>query len=269
MRVSDARGAAGRTALAIAFFAILFVAAVSTSRPADAPPGFVAKGTLTIDVAPPSAAPMHLAGEFDYESRDQLSRLDIVSISLPPGAPEFATTVAKGGLTIVIDRAASRWTLWSKARRLFAFGNLPKPSIPGVGHAATPKPETSESAMPRAAWPLAGVKDLKSFFVHLDMSGHGTTNGHPSTGFTLAVHREDAAGKVGDINGTLQTADDLDGLPIKLTADLRATDQPRASLAAELTEVGIHLPPRTDFFVPRGYKAAKNVGEVLGFGGMF
>jgi len=259
-----------RASLGVALCASALAFAPGPSRSADAPQGVVGRGRLAFQLAIPTGPTVSAGGEMGFESRERVTRLDLLALTLPPEVPKALGALVEGRLTVVIDRGASRWVIWSNARRLYYYGDLPKAALPGA-HGPSPEPTRMPSATPepRGTSFLGSLKDLKSFYLHLDLTGHGTTNGHPTTGFTLAVHREDASGKLGDLTAAVQTADDLDGLPIQLSADFSSTGMPKGSLHAELTSIERRDPPKADFLVPAGFKPAKNPFDVLGFSSPF
>lgn len=260
--MTRARAAALGLALAACTLSIPALA-----QPAATPRGIVGRGEISLDMVNPKGGKMGFAGRMSFEQRDDAFRLDVTSFTLinPAGT---SVELAPGGLTMVVDRRRQRFVIWSTARRTYFWGDLPKPSLPlaATTPEQTPEPAPSGSPRPRRNRnfsPFAGAKDLKVFSIAIDMSGHGTTNGHPSTGFTYRWHTESNDGKVNDLNGVLQTADDLSGMPVQFTLNVALQSGFTGALRADITSFEKRDPPKLDFLVPVGYKAAQSPLEVV------
>jgi hypothetical protein len=265
-----------RRARAAAFAAALVASALAVPggcAQAATPQGVVGHGRITINFTTPEGKAIGLTGDAAFEQRDDAFRLDMLSATLSGVAPSSTQLLPPGGLTLTIDRKTQRFVIWSADRRLYYWGTLPKPPSPlgpstPASPASTPAPAPSGSPGPDRGL-FSGFKDLKAFSFGIDMSGHGTTDGHPSTGFTYRLHREGNDGKTFDLNGQLQTADDLKGLPLLFTAtaDAAASVAFSAKLRIELTSYEKRDPPKLDFLVPAGYKSAESPVEVIFPGG--
>jgi hypothetical protein len=239
---------------------------------AATPRGVVGHGRITLDFTTPEGKTIGLAGDAAFEQRDDAFRLDMLSATLSGVAPSSTQLLPPGGLTLTIDRRTQRFVIWSADRRLYYWGTLPKPPSPlgpsaPASPAPTPAPAPSGSPRPDRGL-FSGFKDLKAFSFGIDMSGHGTTDGHPSTGFTYRLHREGNDGKSFDLGGELQTADDLQGLPLLFTANAAASAAFFAKLRVELTSFEKRDPAKLDFLVPAGYTAAESPVQVIFPGGV-
>ena len=245
---------------------------VSRSDPAPAAPaagatprGVVGAAQLDVNFTNPAGRPMAFTGNMAFEQGADRSRIDITALSLASGNAT-AVQILPGPLTLVLNRTTQRYVIWSSARRTYFVGDVPKPPSPLGAPSAPPRPTPApaRSAPPKAdTSPFAGLKNLKAFSIGADLSGHGTTIGHPSTGFTYHLHTETNDGKVNDLNGELQTADDLGGLPLLFTLKVAAQSGLTGTLRAEVTSIDRRDPPASAFLLPAGYKLVKNPLEVI------
>jgi len=109
------------------------------------------------------------------------------------------------------------------------------------------------------------LRDYRAFSASLTLTGHGTTNGHPTTGVSFSLHRQERTGEPLDIHGTLKLADDLDEIPVQLTANMQgAGGLPPSGLRLDFTSVDRNTPSENDFAVPAGYTKAAKLTDVFG-----
>jgi hypothetical protein len=66
------------------------------------------------------------------------------------------------------------------------------------------------------------------------------------------------------VHGRLQLADDLDEVPVEITANLKTQSIPDSGLRLDLTTLAKANTPSADFAVPAGYFRANVIGDVLG-----
>jgi len=259
---------ARRAALA-ATLAACSIAIPGLSRAAPAGPhGTVGSGQATFAFTNPAGNKLAFAGKVGFEQLDDQVRIDLTSLTVTNAAAPNGNQLAPGGgFSVVLDRKTQRFVVWSDARRAFFVGDLPKPPsplAPSTGASPKPSPTPQPSGSPRAdVSPLNGLKNLKAFSFGVDMTGRGTTNGHPSTGFAYHLHSETNAGKTNDVNGTLQTADDLGGLPLQFTASVAAQSGFVGNLRIDLLSIEKRDPSKLDFLVPAGFTAVENPLELL------
>jgi hypothetical protein len=232
---------------------------------ADAPKGGIGSGRMALDFVNPAGNRMAFRGSMSVEQLDDRVRLDVTSLTMSAGGSPPIQLTPGGGISLVIDRTRQRFVVWSAQHHTFYWGDLPKPPSP-LGPSATPEPAPSPApdASPRPErGPFSGFKNLKAFSLAVDMSGRGVTNGHPSTGFTYRLHSESNDGKINDLNGRLQTADDFGGMPLLFDLNIAAASGFKGTFAAEVTSLERRDPPKLDFLVPAGYKAARSPLEVI------
>jgi hypothetical protein len=237
--------------------------ALASAQPTEATRGTVGHGRLAIDVTNPKGTHLAISGEMGFEQRGDALRLDLASLGLT-NAGASVQFLPPGGVTLVIDRKSQRYVVWSASRHVFAWGDLPKPPSPlaPAAQAETPAPAPSGSPPPQRS-PFDGLKNLKAFSLGVDLSGHGVAAGHPTTDFAYHLHSESNEGKVNDLNGTFQSADDLHGLPVAFTLNVAAASGAKVALSAELTSIERRDPAKLDFLVPAGFTAVRSPLQVI------
>ncbi len=231
--------------------------------------GYVGKGQLVVQTAVAGIDKLTVGGDIALEERGQLIRLDVLSLAIP-GQDAVVSAVLgtqlfpPGGFTVVYDRAAATYTVWSNARRAYysnATARTAKPS------ATAPPLGDAIGAAGDLFAPLAfakGLRDDTAFTASVSLVGHGTVNGHPATGVDYQYARTTRAGEKTDVHGRLQLADDLDDVPVQITASVKLKSIPQSSLRLDLTSIAKQSPSEGDFVVPAGYTRTADLGGVLG-----
>lgn len=228
--------------------------------------GYVGKGTLVVRAPLPNTnIPIDVGGHVAFEERGSLFRLDVLDVALP-GAGAVGSAVATqlfppGGLTVVVDFAAKRYTVWSNTTRKYYTTNIAGNSTPS-GAAATPS--TSPSSAPNPFGFEKSLRTLAALNISLSLAGHSTVDGHPTTGLNYQFSRTAAGGDRTEAHGAIEFADDLDGLPVQLTASFQNKYVANISLRADATELTKQSPADADFAVPPGFIRASSVGDVVG-----
>jgi hypothetical protein len=243
--------------------------AVLQSEAAEGPAGFSARGNLVVTTEI-SGAKLHVGGNIALEERGSSVRLDVLSIGFPGTDPTLSALASSqlfpsGGYTVVLNRADRTYTVWSPSKRIYFTsqpGAQPPASNPAVAAATTVGSSNDMLHAFSAARPL---RDYRVFSASLNLTGHGTTNGHPTTGLAFALKRQERTGSLMDVHGTLELADDLDEVPVQLTASVNgAGGAPPSSLRLDLTSIDRDTPPDADFSVPANYTRAERVTDVFG-----
>lgn len=267
-----------RTRIRIAAVSLTILATSATSIghavAAGDPGGFVGKGQLVIQTAIGGAEnKLTVGGDVALEQRGQDLRLDIVSLGIPGAGAAISSLLSTqlfppGGFTVVYDRKASTYTIWSNAKRSYFTSST-------SGGAAQSANGTSATAGPAAAIGAAGglfdifalaksLKDDSAFTATLSLAGHGTVNGHPATGLDYVYTSTTKNGEKSDVHGRFQLADDLDALPVQITASAKSKTIPESSLKLDLTSLAKQTPNDADFLIPQGYARAASIGDVIG-----
>ena len=233
---------------------------------ASDPGGYVGRGQLVVQTAIAGIDKLTVGGEIAFEQRGALARVDVLSVGIPGTDPTISSLLGTqlfppGGFTIVYDRTASSYVVWSNAKRNYFT------SVPSKPAGATPTPVASALAASNASSPFAilnSVRDDAAFSVSLNLVGHGPINGHPATGIDYQLARTTKTGEKSDFHGRVELADDLDELPVELTASVKTKSIPQSSLKLDLTSITKQTPNEIDFTVPQGFARANDLGSVLG-----
>ena len=235
---------------------------------ADDTSGYAGKGTLVVQTVL-GETKLTIGGNIAFEERDPDIRIDVLSLAIPGADPTVSALVGTqlfppGGFTIVYDRKAATYTIWSNAKRTY-YTPPQKLATP----AATPSPiasggGASTNGLFAVFAFLRTLKNDRAFSVLLALTGHGTTNGHPSTGLHFEYKKTTTAGDVSDFHGELQLADDLNEIPIALAASVKSNGIPQSTLKIDATSIAEQTPSASDFAVPDGYARAAGLGDVIG-----
>ncbi len=236
-------------------------------------PGVVGSGAIVVQSALfGGGVPLTVGGDVNFEQRERLVRIDVLSVKIPGMDPTAGAVAATqlfppGGFTVVIDQQARKYTLWSQASQEYYTDTLPNPMAK-----ATPQPKPTSKATPRATpspspepvdlWTaFSNLKSIKAF--SLALSGHRTTNGHPTTEYTFQVERDDGKGNTFETHGQVQFADDLDEFPVQLQMSAKGNNLPQSSLRIDLLKLERRVPAAEDFHPPSGYAQAQTAGEIF------
>jgi hypothetical protein len=240
-----------------------------TASPRPTPAGLVGRAQLVVQAALGGAGDkLTLGGDIAFEQRGPWLRIDVLSIKIPGMNPVAGAVVSselfpEGGFSAVYNRADNSYSIWSASSHKYYTGQ----GRPAISPTATPKPAATATDAPDLLgffkW-LAFIKDLQNLSLSFTLAGHGTTNGHPTTGIDYQftdVHKD---GTTSDVHGRVQFADDLDEFPVQLTASVKAKGVPEGALRLDLTTLERRAPALSDFRVPQGYARTEKIGEAIG-----
>ena len=251
----------------------LIVAAVGTFayvRAADEPSGYVGKGNIVVQSTIMGDTKITLGGDVAMEERGPRLRVDVLSLAIPGTSSTISALISTqlfppGGFTIVYDRTAGAFTVWSPSKQRYY-------TSAGAGELS--------SAQPGAAGPAAAIveggdlfsafafarslKNDSAFNVSLGLAGHQTVNGHPATGLNFQYDRKTTSGAALDLHGTFEFADDLDGVPVEITVAGKGGSIPDSAFRLDFSSLTKQTPPDEDFEVPAGYTRATSMGDVIG-----
>jgi hypothetical protein len=257
-----------RYALALAAL-VAGVTGAQASAAADDAQGYKSPGQLVFQTAlDKSGNTLTLGGNINLEERGSFLRMDVLSLGIPGTDPALSALAATqlfppGGFTVVYDRAASTYTVWSTTKQTYftSASNAAPPTQPAVAAAAA---AGSTQDLFGAFGAAKTLKDLKAFSASLNMTGHATVNGHPTTGITYQIARTDRDGNPSEIHGSLALADDLDEVPVQITGSVKTKSVPQSSFRMDLTSLAKSPIPAGDFQVPAGYSKSADIGGVIG-----
>lgn len=238
----------------------------SHATAASDPGGYVGRGKVVVQTAIAGIDKLTVGGEIAFEQRGPLARVDMLSLGLPGTDPTLSALLGTqlfppGGFTVVYDRTTSTYVVWSNAKQTYFT------SVPSSQAGPTPGPVARTPATPTDSSPFGFLKTFRddaAFSVTLSLAGHGPVNGHPATGIDYQLSRTTKPGDKSDLHGRIEFADDLDELPIEVTASVKTKTIPASSLRLDLTSIAKQTPNEADFAVPQGYARASDLGSVLG-----
>jgi len=229
--------------------AVAALGAFAYVRAADEPSGYVGKGQVVVQTT--------IAGS------------DKLTVGFPGTSATISSLVGTqlfppGGFTVVYDRKNSSYTVWSNAKQRYytnAAAAGPAPNLP-------PGPL---SVAVVAGGDLFGafsfarsLKDDSAFTLTFGLAGHQTVNGHPATGLNFQYARTTKTGDALDLHGTFQFADDLDGVPVEITAAGHSKSIPESAFRLDFSSLTKQSPPDADFVPPPNFVRANTLGDVIG-----
>lgn len=262
---------------ALASVAVVAVVALcafgsSPASVAGAPVGYSSKGQLVVQTSIGGAGnEITVGGDIALEERGSFLRLDLLSLAIPGTDATISSLLSTqlfpaGGFTIVYDRTAGTYTVWSPSKHTYYTSAAASANAP----AKTSAPAPTAAAL-GAVGDLFGafafaksVQNDSAFTASVSLAGHGVVNGHPATGLDYHYARTTTAGQAIDVHGRFQLADDLDAIPVQITASGKGQAFPQSSFRLDLTSLARAAVPDADFAVPAGFARAAQIGDVLG-----
>jgi len=265
-------------ALVLALAALMIVpgATASSVFAQQQPPGFTAHGTLVAQTQL-SGQPISLGGNIALEQLGDMVRLDLQSLAVPnngsvlgalaSSAMSATSLFPAGGYSVVFDRRNRTYTVWSPSKHTY-FASQPNAapaaaSNPAVA-ATTAIAETGDLLHSFSA--ARALRDYRVFAASINLTGHGNTNGHPTTGLSYSIKRQERTGDLLSIAGSMKLADDLDEIPVQLVANVQGAGSgaPPGTIKLDLTSIDRNAPSGDDFTVPSGYSRASQLSDVFG-----
>jgi len=234
--------------------------------------GYVGTGDLVIGTTIAGAA-ITLGGRVALEERGSRLRIDVISLAIPGMDPTLSALASSqlfppGGFTVSYDRRDATYTVWSSGKHAYYTGggrtagasdNPPAVANPAAGAIA------NGANLFDAFGALRGLKEDREFSASVTLTGHTNLFGHPVTGVSYRLTQSALTGNASlDAHGELELADDLDEVPVRVTASVTSANIPPSSLRLDLTSLAKQTPDEADFAPPRDYTRAKTIGEVIG-----
>jgi hypothetical protein len=243
------------------------IASVAVATPAPTT-GYVGKGQIVLRTTLGGSQTFTVGGTIALEARDARLRLDVLSLGLPGADPAtsalFGTQLfPPGGFTVVYDRTASTYTVWSGARR--AYYTSANAAAGASANAAPANAAIGAAQQIFGAFAFAKtLHDARAFAMSVSLSGHSVVDGHPATGLDFQLTRTQRDGAALDVHGNLELADDLDDVPVQMTASAKTPSLPESAFKLDLTTLARGNPADADFTVPSGFTRATSLGDVIG-----
>jgi hypothetical protein len=268
-----------RGLLAAAAFCGVTLGAFAYVRAADEPSGYVGSGQLVVQTTLGGDTKITVGGNIAIEEHGSLLRIDVLSLGIPGTNATTSSLMSAvstqlfppGGFTIVYDRKASTYTVWSNARHAYYTNASDSVESAPVSGAAGALPLTGAAVGIVAGNDLfsafsfaRSLKDDSAFTLSFSLAGHQTVNGHPATGLNFQYARTTKTGDALDLHGTFQFADDLDGLPVEITAAGHSRSIPDSAFRLDFSSLVKQSPPDADFVPPPNYSRANTLGDVIG-----
>lgn len=226
------------------------------ASPRPSPAAFIARAHADVSVTRNSDSTVGARADAAIYQRGNLTRIDLLSLTAS------ALPIPPLHFTAVLDGRARTVTLWNDQTRRYFVAHV------NVGATPTPAPKATNAP----GW----LFDRRSPFADLDvlefdlkMTGHTTTAGIPTTGFStdLTVRKKGSTAPV-RITGTAQLSDDYGGFPMAISlAFASAQGANKLSIDYAIDALNLTPPPASAFRLPRGYtKASSPFGVILGSG---
>jgi hypothetical protein len=267
-----------RRLLAAAAFCTIALGTFADASAADEPSGYVGSGQLVIQTTLGGDMKITVGGNIAMEEHGPFLRVDVLSLGIPGTNPTTSSVISAvstqlfppGGFTIVYDRRASTYTVWSNAKHAYYTNASTDESASGSGAAgAVPLSGAAVAVVASSdlfsAFSFArSLKDDSAFTLTFGLAGHQTVNGHPATGLNFQYARTTKTGDALDLHGTFQFADDLDGVPVEITAAGHSKSIPESAFRLDFSSLTKQSPPDADFVPPPNFVRANTLGDVIG-----
>lgn len=263
----------GQTLAAVLLAGLVALPGPGRAASASTPDGFRSTGTLVVQ-ATFSGAPVNVGGPIALYRRGSMYRLDLLSLAFPGTDPATSAItgalLAPGGVTLIYDGGSGALTAYANGSRVYyeaapAVKGAPRRTLSDATPAADAAPPAAGAADPLAAL-AAIVRQLHDVQrASILLTGHSTTNGHPTDDLDVQVRRQRAGKALEDYHAQLELADDLDGFPVRiLLSSTPPTPQDfGGSLRLDLTAVAPETPDLATFAIPAGYARVTSLGAVL------
>ncbi|HEV2736979.1 MAG TPA: hypothetical protein VGU66_00225 [Candidatus Elarobacter sp.] len=219
--------------------------------PVATPVAFTAHAHATVTVATASAT-FGGSVQFAVAQRTNLTRIDVISVK------SDTIPIPPIGVTAVIDRTANTLTVWNDVTKQYRV----QPFIPRAATSPTPRPSASPAPPRRRTSPFA---DLQVLELTMKLTGHTTTLGLPTTGFSYDLQVQRKADKAPlHVTATTQLADEFFIFPMSFDAAVTPGSSPTgAKISYAVDDITRETPPLARFAIPAGYTEAGSLLEVI------
>jgi hypothetical protein len=187
--------------------------------------------------------------------RTNLTRIDVLNVH------SDTIPIPPIGVTAVIDRSANTITIWNDVTKQYRV----QPFIPRPAASASPQPSASPRPSPVPRQRTSPFANLDVLSVTMKLTGHTTTIGLPSTGFSydLQVQRKGDKAPM-HVMATTQFADEFFIFPLMFDLSVEPGGAPfSAKVAYAVDDLTRGLPPLDRFTIPAGYTEARSIPELI------
>lgn len=230
-------------------------------------PGLRSSGTIVVQ-ANVQGSPVNIGGNVALYHKGALYRLDLLSLGFPgtdQGLSALASTlIGPGGVSVVYDGSTGAMTAWSATNRTY-YQMTPSRSPSAAASQSAPVSAPSD--------PLAALASLASTLRNvstatIQLTGHRTVNGHPTTDVDVMVKRHLPGKPAEDYHAQVALADDLGDFPVQVAfaSTPASKDAFGGTFKLDLTTVQQQTPDDSVFALPQGYTRVDSLSGVLGHG---
>ena len=228
-------------------------------------PGLRSSGTIVVQ-ANVQGEPINLGGKVALYHKGSLYRLDLLSLGFPGLSGDLSTIAASmigpGGVSLVYDGATGAVSAWSTTNRTF-YSAVPSRATAAPATASAVADGSSGDPLAALANVAVALHDVQSATIQL--TGHSTVNGHPTTDLDIQMKRQQPGKLLENYHAQLALADDLGDFPVQLAFQSIAATKSAfgGTMKLDLTTVQRDTPDDSVFVIPQGYTRVSTLGAVL------
>jgi hypothetical protein len=246
------------SALAIGIFTAPLLGAV----PVSAAQGERASGTIVVQTQL-QGAEVTLGGNVALYRRGPLYRLDLLSLGIPGSDPTtsamLGALLGPSGATIIYDGATGSISAYANGNRTYYTEARSPAGAATVPPAAANAPRANGDPFAILAAIAKATATMQQASIIL--TGHATVNGHPTSDLDVQLERHPPGKADEKYHAQFALADDLDGFPVKISAESNSGMAGKFQL--NLTTVEAATPGDDVFAIPAGYTRVNDLGAVL------
>lgn len=236
---------------------------------ASAIPGLRSSGTLVVQ-ANVQGQPLDIGGNVALYHKNDLYRLDVLSLGFPGTDKSLSalasTLIGPGGVTLVYDAADGAMTAWSTTNHTYFPMSPPRAQQSGAPAPAAPSNASPGDPLSALATVAKALENVQTATIQL--TGHRTVNGHPTTDVDVQMKRRLPGKPLEDYHAQVALADDLGDFPVQIAFESTppTKDAMGGKFRLDLTSIQRDTPDDNMFVVPQGYTRASSLSGVLGRG---
>jgi len=244
--------------LAIGIFTAPLIGAV----PVSAAQGERASGTIVVQTQL-QGADVTLGGNIALYRRGPLYRLDLLSLGIPGSdattSAMLGALLGPSGATIIYDGATGAISAYANGNHTYYTESRTPAGAATVPPSAANAPRANGDPLAILAAIAKATANMQQASIVL--TGHAPVNGHPTSDLDVQLERR-LPGK-GDekYHAQFALADDLDGFPVRVTAE--GTGGMTGKFQLNLTTIEAASPGDDIFTIPAGYTRVNDLGSVL------